>query len=503
MTLSRVVSEAARRFGETAAFRTPQGWTFGYGDLDRAADEVAAGFAKRGVTEGDVVALMLPSGCEYAVAYVALTRLGAITVGVNPVLAPGERRAAIDVVGPRLVVATESLAAGIPDDLIEVVTPAGRPTDVLASIRVSGVEPRSVVDDPDRPVAIVLTSGTTGTPKGAVFCGRHLEAITRYDLGVERADQWGGGGPMLAGTQFAHVGFMTKFAWYVRTGATLELLDRWRPGSVLDVVERSRMPVIGGVAPQVTLLLRDATFDDRDLSAVRALVIGGAPSPPALVVEARERFDAAYSIRYSSTESGGVGTGTAFDAPDHEALHTVGRPRPGMGLAIRDEEGREIPTGEVGEVCLRSEAVMDRYWNNSAATAETLREGWLHTGDLGVLDGAGCLTLVGRSKEMYIRGGYNVYPMEVESVLGECPSVAQIAIVPRGDAVMGEVGVAVVVPVDSDSPPTLDALRVFAADRLAAYKLPEDLQVADALPITPGHKLDRRALAERFGHRPA
>jgi len=462
VSLPDVVAEAARRFGDTEALATPQGWALTYAQLDAAADEVAVGLARRGVQEGDVVALVLPSGCEYAVAYVALARLGAITVGVNPVLAPVERANALDVVGPRMAITTAALAQGVPDDLVEVIEPATSPDAVLATLRVPGAAPPTLSDDPDRPVAIVLTSGTTGRPKGAVFCGRQLDAVTRYDLGADGLERWGGGGPMLAGTQFAHVGFMTKFAWYVRIGATLELLDRWRAADVLDVVERTRMPVIGGVAPQVALLLRDPTFDARDLSAVQALVIGGAPSSPALVTEARARFGATYSIRYSSTESGGVGTGTAFDAPDAEALHTVGRPRPGMAIAIRDAEGRDLPAGEVGEVCIRSDAVMAGYWNDPVATAEALRDGWLHSGDLGVLDGTGCLALVGRSKEMYIRGGYNVYPMEVEAVLGEHAGVREVAIVPRPDDVMGEVGVAVVVPTDPSAPPTIDELRAFA-----------------------------------------
>lgn len=494
MTLSDVVAEAARRFGDRPALTTPQGWSLTYRDLDRTADEAATGFARLGIGPGEVVALVLPSGCEYAVAYVALARLGAITAGVNPLLAPAERATACDILGATSVVTTSRLSAGLPAEHLTVVETAQNPDAVLAELRGTGCAHPGVPGDPERDIAIVLTSGTTGRPKGAVFKERHLDAATRYDLGPDALARWGGGGPMLAGTQFAHVGFMTKFSWYVRTGAELMLLDRWRAADVLDIVETTRMPVIGGVAPQVALMLRDERFDERDLSTVQALIIGGAPSPAALVVEARERFAAAYSIRYSSTESGGVGTGTAFDAPDAEALHTVGRPRPGMGLAIRDDEGRDLPVGEVGEVCLRSDAAMDRYWDDPAASASALRHGWLHTGDLGVLDATGCLTLVGRDSEMYLRGGENVHPVQVEAVLATHPAVREIAVVPRADAVMGNRGVAVVVPSDPAHPPTLADLRSFAADELARFKLPEELVIVDALPITPGHKLDRRAL---------
>src|SRR4051794_13245472 len=150
------------------------------------------------------------------------------------------------------------------------------------------------------------------------------------------------------------------------------------------------MASIGGVAPQLALLLRLPDFDDHDLSHVKTIVMGGALSPPALVREARARIGAAYSIRYSSTESGGVGTATAFDADDDEALHTVGRPRPGVELEIRDEDDRPVEPGEIGEICFRSPTQLRGYWHDPDATAATLRAGWVHSGDLGFVDPAGC-----------------------------------------------------------------------------------------------------------------
>ena len=494
--LPEVVAETATRFGDLAALVTPSGWSVSYADLELLSGEVAAGLAERGVRRGDVVALVLPSGPEYVVAYVALARLGAVTVGVNPRLAPAEQVAALEVVRPGLAIATADLAAGVPEGVPIVEVPiAETAASVLADLRIAGavVAPVELADD--EPVAIVLTSGTTGRPKGAWFTNRQLRAITTYDLGPEALDNWGGGGPMLASTQFAHVGFMTKLPWYLRLGTTLHLVDRWRAAEVLDLVERTGMTSIGAVAPQVALMLRDGRFDQRDLSKVKALIVGAGPSSPALVEEARRRFGAGYSIRYSSTESGGVGTGTAFDADDAEALHTVGRPRPGMGLEIRDKDGDPVPAGQVGEVCLRSDAILSGYWNDPEATAAALKGGWLHTTDLGYIDGSGCLVLAGRIKEMFIRGGYNVYPMEVEAVLEQHPAVRQVAVAPRADEVMGDIGVAVVVPRDPTAPPSLDDLRAFADGKLARYKLPEAVETIEALPLTAMQKLDRRALA--------
>jgi len=408
------------------------------------------------------------------VAYVAASKLGAAIAAVNPRLTDFERSACLDKVDPALVI--ESV-----DDQERLVS-EGSAT--------SGFDPAAL--DEARAAAIVFTSGTTGLPKGAVFTDRQLSAITRYDIG----DAVGGDTPIAqyGSTQFAHVGFTTKLPWYLKLGTTTHLLERWKATDVLDLVERERISTIGGVAPQVALLLRDPNFDERDLSAVKLLVMGGAMSPPALVEEARQRFDADYSIRWSSTESGGVGTSTAPGAPDSEALYTVGRPRPGMGLEIRDDEGNIVEPGNVGEVWLRSDATMSGYWRDEAASAETLVDGWLRTGDLGSVDETGCLTLAGRRGEMYIRGGYNVYPSEVAAALGEHPGVNEVAVVARPDDVLGEIGVAIVVPTDASRAPSLDELRASVKSRLSHHKLPEALVIVDELPLTAMQKVDRKAL---------
>jgi len=470
--LPEVVGWAAGRFGDRPAFVDPDGAALSYAALHERSNEVAAGLAAKGIGSGSVVALTLASESAWVIAYVGAAKAGATAAGVNPRLTAVERSACLDRVEPAIVL--------------------GDASDVASLARSGGLAP-TLTPDLDRAVAIVFTSGTTGTPKGAWFTDRQLRAITSYDVG----DAVGGDAriPQYGSTQFAHVGFTTKLPWYLKMGTTTHLLARWRAGDVLDLVERERITTLGGVAPQVALLLRDRNFDRRDLSAVKLLVMGGAASPPALVHEARTRFDAAYSIRWSSTESGGVGTATAPDAPDQEALHTVGRPRPGIAVEIRDASDRPLPLGEFGAVWLRSDATMAGYWRNPEATAETLVDGWLRTGDLGVVDPSGCLTLAGRQGEMFIRGGYNVFPSEVAGVLASHPGVADVALIPRGDDVLGEIGVAVVVPSDRGAPPTLDALRTFAGNSLAHHKLPEDLVLVDEIPLTAMQKVDRKRLA--------
>jgi acyl-CoA synthetase (AMP-forming)/AMP-acid ligase II len=288
---------------------------------------------------------------------------------------------------------------------------------------------------------------------------------------------------------------MTKLPGNLRRGGTNFMMTRWKADAALRMLAEHRMTTVSGVPTQLALMLRQPDFDAYDLESVRFIIVGGGPITPGLAQEARARLSAKLATRYSCTEAG-IGLGTAFDDPDEDAVVSVGRPHASVDLAVLDPDDQPVPAGEVGQVCLRSPAVMSGYWHDEAGTAAAFTSaGHVRTGDLGWIDDHGRLRLVGRSKEMYVRGGYNVYPVEVEAVLSTHPRVAGIAVVPRPDPVMGEVGVACVVSRDATEPVTLAELREFAADRLAAYKLPEQLRVVESLPLTAGEKVDRRTLA--------
>ncbi|MFZ2547151.1 MAG: fatty acid--CoA ligase family protein, partial [Candidatus Microthrix subdominans] len=254
--------------------------------------------------------------------------------------------------------------------------------------------------------------------------------------------------------------------------------------------------VIGAVAPQVALMLRSPGFDDLDLSAVELLIVGGAASAPSLVAEARERFGAGYSIRYSSTESGGCGLATPPWPVDQGDDETIGRPRKGIEASVRDDDGGELPVDTLGELWIRTPSAMAGYWEAPHATAAAMTDGWIRTGDLATCDRLGRYALAGRRGDMYIRGGYNVFPSEVEAALADHPDVAQVTVVPRSDAVMGEIGVAVVVPRQPSSPPDLESLRRHGARTIARHKLPEALLVRSNLPEGATGKIDRRRLAD-------
>jgi acyl-CoA synthetase (AMP-forming)/AMP-acid ligase II len=488
--LPAIAREAAKRFADATAYVAPDGWTLTYRDLDRISDELAVGLARRALTAGDVLALALPPSAEYPVAYLAAAKLGAITTGVNDRLTAAERAALVETAAPRLTLAAPGLEPeGVAN--VETIHPAGTAT-MLSELRVPGEAPPTLPDEPDRPVAIVFTSGTTGLPKGALYCNRQLAFITSTDVG----DGWGGGGRSAIGTPMAHLGFMTKLPGNLRRGGTSFIMRRWRAADALRLAAEQRMTTVAGVPTQLALMLREPDFDAYDLDSVQFLVIGGGPVTPGLAREARARFRAKLATRYSCTEAG-IGLGTAFDDPEEDAVVSVGRPHPAIDLAVLDDDDRAVSPGEIGQVCLRSPAVMSGYWRDAGATqAAFTADGFVRTGDLGWVDDRGRLRLVGRTKEMYVRGGYNVFPVEVEAVLSSHPAVAAVAVTPVADPVMGEIGVAVVVARDATVAPSLADLREFAAPNLAPYKLPEGLRIVDTLPLTAMEKVDRRALRE-------
>jgi acyl-CoA synthetase (AMP-forming)/AMP-acid ligase II len=262
---------------------------------------------------------------------------------------------------------------------------------------------------------------------------------------------------------------------------------------------RERVTVGQGVPTQWRLVLDHPDFASSDLSSLRIAGPGAATVPPELVREMEHRLACPVVIGSTSTEAA-ITTGTVPGDSPEVISQTVGRPRVNVELEVVDEDGEVCPTGVVGRVRCRSEAVMRGYWQDPPRSADVLgADGWLTTGDLGFLDARCYLTLVGRRSEMYIRGGYNVYPSEVERVLSEHPQVAQVAVLGAPDPVLGEIGVAFVVPAgapEGRGSPTLEELRTFCRNAVADYKAPDRLVVVDALPMTSVGKVDKRSLAQ-------
>lgn len=463
-----------------------------FGAWDQAADGVASLLAGHGVGKGDVVCLSLPSSIDYAVCYQAAARLGAVTSGVNLRLGVGERDSVFARSRPKVTVVNSAAlgSAALPSDAGH---PIGRDELANSAGRKAPRLPALAADDP---VCIVWTSGSTGRPKGALFDHRNLAAVAAgSDVLSQPGDR------RLSPLPFAHVGYMTR-AWdEISHGITTVVTPQpWSAAEAIALLSSERVTVGQGVPTQWALVLRHPDLEGADLASLRIAATGAARVPAELVREMRRRLSCPVVVRYTSTESS-LGSGTRPGDPDDVVCTTVGRPVPGVELSVVDEAGYEVPPGDVGRVRLRSEAVMRGYVAHgtvidSDATASVLDEaGWLTTGDLGWLDGEGNLHLAGRQTEMYIRGGYNVYPAEVEAVLRRHVSVMDVAVVGLDDPVLGEIGAAFVVPAPATpAAPGLEELRAWCRRELADYKAPDRLIVLDALPLTAMGKVDTKAL---------
>ncbi|MBY0273710.1 acyl--CoA ligase [Candidatus Binatia bacterium] len=502
-----------------------------YADWDRRSDAIAAGLVELGFAKGDVLAILLPPRVEYALCYLAAAKIGVITTGINPRFGDGEIEHVLRDSGARAVVTLERLGErelaslvrrlGARIATLEHVVVAGgtreapgkacnrdpevRAPSLTTLAAVEGVDeeggpsrhpnPPKVDLSPDDLVALVYTSGTTGKPKGAAFSYANLDAIrpTRAEMLQEYGER-----SLATGTPFSHVGFMTKIVANVAGAQTTVLLETFKARTVLETIARERITYVGGVPAQFSLILMDPELERFDLSSLRTGAIGGAPFTPELVRSIRERLGIELVTRYACTETA-VGTGSRRGDGEERLANTVGRASDIAELRVVDDARRPLPPGEVGEVAIRSPAVMRGYWKQPEATAQVLdADGFYYTGDLGVLDQDGYLKLVGRKKEMYIRGGYNVYPVEVEAVLGEHPQIAQVAVIGIPDPVLGERGVAFLVPRDPARPPDADDVRAFVKRHIADYKAPDRVVVCAELPLTPGMKVDKAALLARM-----
>jgi acyl-CoA synthetase (AMP-forming)/AMP-acid ligase II len=476
--------------------------------LDRAADGFAATLIDAGVAPGDVVCLMLGSSIKFAACYLGALRAGAITSAINLRLGVNEQASIIERTEPVMTVLGKVLHVS------ELGTALGRAPVPDAEL--------PAIDATDA-ACIVWTSGTTGAPKGAVYDHTRLTAISK-NMGqlTEPGDR------RLVVLPFAHVGYMTRMWDELANGTTIVIAgEPWSATETLRLIREESITMGTGVPTQWELVLAHPDLARSDFSRLRLCGIGGAAISPDLVRRMRETLGCPVLSRYTSTEAG-VTTSTVIGDPDEIVATTVGRAvpevelrivRPGVGppsatgpprsgdrptenfgppSATGPPRSGDRPTenfGVVGEVVCRSPAMMRGYWRDPELTKTVIdADGWLHTGDLGTLDADGIVRIVGRLKEMYIRGGYNVYPTEVETVLADHPGVAQVAVVGLADPVLGEIGGAFVVAAEPDHPPELAELRDWCRARIADYKAPDRLMVVDELPVSAMHKVDKAAL---------
>ncbi|NES16173.1 MULTISPECIES: long-chain fatty acid--CoA ligase [Micromonospora] len=463
--------------------------TVSYAELDDASARCAGYLRKHGVAPGDRVALMLPNVPEFAVLYYGILRAGAVVVPMNPLLKPREVDYYLEDSGAKGILAwhtTEQAAVDRADGLSVAVTPDGL-TDLLAAYEpVTGLVER----DGDETAVILYTSGTTGQPKGAELTHdnlcRNVEVSNATLLGL------GGGDVMFGALPLFHsFGQTIALNCAVAAGATLTLLPRFDAAQALEILVRDRATVFAGVPTMYAALLAAAGDDQPDLSALRTCVSGGAALPVELLRRFEEKFGCVILEGYGLSETSPV---ASFNHPDRPRKPgSIGTPIDGVEMDVRTADGAPAATDEVGEIVIRGHNVMKGYWRRPEATAEAIVDGWFRTGDLGARDADGYYRIVDRTKDLVIRGGFNVYPREVEEVLYEHPAVAEAAVLGMPYPTLGEEVVAVVaLRPGADADPA--ELREYVKGQLAAYKYPRQVWIVPALPKGPTGKILKRSI---------
>ncbi|GGU92597.1 AMP-binding protein [Actinomadura cremea] len=489
--------------------------TITYPAFDELADRVAAGLLARGVGRGDRIGLLGLNTPGWLAVFFGAARIGAVVVPLNVRYREAELAHMLGQSGARTVVSVDAAGgfdfaaffdgfrARVPGVRDHVFFGTGFPGSTSFDELVAAPpDPAALAAArgavaPDDPLLILYTSGTTGRPKGAVITHRGLlaSASAQADhFGMDEREV------LLGHLPFNHVGGITctVMAALVAGGA-VALLPAFSPDGALRAVERHRVTLLSAVPTMFVLMLGHADFADRDVSSVRTCVAGGSNVEPALGEAIRRGFPGAplYGLYGLSESSGACVLSRTDDDPE-----TVART---LGVAIGDVEARTVaadgtvlPPGETGELQIRGACVAAGYWDMPAETAEAfLPDGWLATGDMALLEPDGHLVLRGRKKEMYIQGGFNVYPVEIENVLAAHPGVAMVAGFGVPDDVLGEVGCCYVVPRPDGDPPTPDELTAYCRDRLADYKVPRRFVVTAEVPLTPVGKIHKALLRER------
>jgi acyl-CoA synthetase (AMP-forming)/AMP-acid ligase II len=485
-TLPQMFEQAVRRWADAEAIVAgDQRLTFT--EWWAAAGGFASVLLDHGVTDGDVVAIALPSSAEFAVAYAAAVRLGAVVTGINPRLGANEVGYILGKAKPALVVCDGETAALMPSDA----GPRVVYVDPIEQL-VARAAPPPVEVTPDAAVAIVWTSGTTGRPKGAWFDHRALRAASRSARDFLRLRD-----RRLSAVPFVHAGFMTKVWEMLEYGTTTVVAPvPWTAAATLELLVRERISVAGCVPTQWEKLRELPDFATTDLPDLRLALTATAPASPALIRYLNDTLGCSVIVRYASTESGPA-TGTRVEDPVEVVADTVGRPLPGAEVMVADDTGNPAAPETVGRVRVRNPGRMRGYWDDPAETARSLTDdGWVVMTDLGYQRADGNLVLCGRASEMYIRGGYNVYPREVELAVATHPEVQEVAVVGTPAPVIGEIGVAVIVPRSLEQPPSLEDIRAHVRGQIADYKLPDEVRIVPQLPRNALSKVSIAALRE-------
>jgi long-chain acyl-CoA synthetase len=464
--------------------------------LDRAARGVATALRERGIAAGDTVALLVPNVPEFTISYFGILYAGGTVVPLNVLLSAPEVQYHLEDSRSRLLIAHPhfedaarkgAASAGVP--VVWATGMAAAEESLEAMIQAppaDGLYPTS----PEDTAVILYTSGTTGKPKGAELT--HANLLLNCAVVVPRLVALDQEDVALATLPLFHsFGQTVVQNGCISAGATFTLLPRFTPEDALAVMQRDRVTIFPGVPTMYFAILHHREADRYDLSHLRCCLTGGAAMPVEVMKAFEQRYRVPLLEGYGLSETSPV---ASFNLPDRpRTAGTIGWPVWGVEMCILDEQDRQLPDGEVGEIAIRGHNIMKGYWQRPEATAEAMRGGWFHSGDIGLREPGGCYRIVDRKKDMIIRGGFNVYPREIEEVLYAHPDVLEAAVIGIPHQSHGEEVKAFLVTRPGSA---LDSAAVIAycKERLAAYKYPRIVELREALPKGPTGKILKREL---------
>jgi long-chain acyl-CoA synthetase len=488
--LAELLTDTATRSPERTAVKLDER-ELSYGELDQASARVAGLLRAKGVQPGDRVGAMLPNVPYFAVVYYGILRAGGVVVPMNVLLKEREVAYYLADSGARLMFAWHDFAdaAHAGSDQAHADCLLVEPGDFEAQLGRSE-RVRELVERDGRDTAVILyTSGTTGTPKGAELTHDNLGRNAEIAAGLFGID--GDAVTLGALPLFHSFGQTCGLNATIRVGGCLTLIPRFDPGRALEIVQRDGVTVFEGVPTMYAALLAHPSRHAFDTSTLRVCVSGGAAMP----VEVMRNFERAFGCKvlegYGLSETSPV---ASFNHPDRERKPgSIGTPVDGVEMKLVGDDGAEVVAGEVGEIAIRGHNVMKGYWERPEATSGAIRGGWFHTGDLARLDDDGYFFIVDRKKDMVIRGGYNVYPREVEEVLYEHPAVREAAVIGVPHPQLGEEVAAAVVLAPGASVEEAEIVG-FVKAQVAAYKYPRLVWFVDELPKGATGKILKREI---------
>lgn len=516
-TIPQLLRDAVSRYGPRDALVFPE-HRLSYYDLDRAVDALASGFLALGLEKGDRLGIWSPNRLEWVLTQFATARIGVVLVNINPAYRLSELEYALNKVACKALVLAPAFKSSDYLGMIRTLAPELETTERgklhasklphLRHVIVMGEETPNMgvwsfeavsnlggpaqqlrlpqIDEtlqPDDAINIQFTSGTTGQPKGATLS--HYNVVNNARFVTDRIRLTENDRLAIPVPLYHCFGMVMGVLGAVSKGATMVFPgEGFEAAQTLDVLAQERCTALYGVPTMFVAMLQELEATPRDLSAMRTGVMAGAPCPVDVMKQVNSVMNMGeVTICYGMTETAPVSFQSFVDDPVTQRCETVGRVHPHLEVKIVDEAGQIVPVGIQGELCTRGYSVMKGYWDDSDRSAEAIRDGWMHTGDLARFDEAGFCTITGRVKDMIIRGGENIYPREIEEFLFTHPQVREVQVFGVPDAKLGEEVCAWVVPT-ADAVMTPEVLRSYCEGQIAHFKVPRHICLVEELPMT-------------------